>query len=55
MLRRQQAQAIIAARKKIVNGVVKLDDHGLTTMVNNLMLALVSEHYVQPVMSAAQP
>ena len=71
MLRRQQAQAVIAARQMIVegavgmvemaltklekDGVVKLDEHGRATMVNNLMLALVSEHHVQPVMSAGQP
>ena len=70
MLRRQQAQAIISARQMIVegavgmvemaltklekDGVVKLDEHGRSTMVNNLMLALVSEHHVQPVMSAGQ-
>ena len=70
MLRRQQAQAIISARQMIVegavgmvemaltklekDGVVKLDEHGRATMVNNLMLALVSEHHVKPVMSAGQ-
>jgi regulator of protease activity HflC (stomatin/prohibitin superfamily) len=57
MLRRQQAQAIIAARKKIVEGavgmvdqalkmlseqkIVTLDEEKKATMVNNLMVALV--------------
>jgi uncharacterized membrane protein YqjE len=67
MLRRQQAQAIIAARKKIVEGavgmvqdalrmlaeqnIVTLDDDKKATMVNNLMVALVSDHEVQPVIN----
>ena len=67
MLRRQQAQAIIAARQKIVEGavgmvemalkslseqqIVKLDEDKKATMVNNLMVALVSEHDVQPVIN----
>lgn len=67
MLRRQQAQAIIAARTKIVEGavgmvqmalkslseknIVTLDDDKKATMVNNLMVALVSEHDVQPVIN----
>ncbi len=71
MLRRQQAQAVIAARQKIVegavsmvemaltklekDGVVKLDERGRATMVNNLMMALVSEHHIQPVMSTGHP
>ena len=64
MLRRQQAQAIIAARTRIVEGavgmvemalkslseqnIVALDEDKRATMVNNLMVALVSEHDVQP-------
>ena len=67
MLRRQQAQAIIAARAKIVEGavgmvemalkalsennIVKLDEDKKATMVNNLMVALVSESEVQPVIN----
>ncbi|WP_337865333.1 SPFH domain-containing protein [Ignavibacterium sp.] len=67
MLRRQQAQAIIAARTKIVEGavgmvemalkalseqnIVKLDDDKKATMVNNLMVALVSETEAQPVIN----
>lgn len=67
MLRRQQAQAIIAARQKIVEGavgmvqmalnmlseqkIVTLDEDKKATMVNNLMVALVSETEVQPVIN----
>lgn len=67
MLRRQQAQAIIAARKKIVEGavgmvqdalrmlaeqnIVTLDEDKKATMVNNLMVALVSENEAQPVIN----
>lgn len=67
MLRRQQAQAIIAARTKIVEGavgmvemalkalseqnIVKLDEDKKATMVNNLMVALVSESDAQPVIN----
>ncbi|BDQ03668.1 MAG: membrane protein [Ignavibacterium sp.] len=67
MLRRQQAQAIIAARTKIVEGavgmvemalkalsdqnIVKLDEDKKATMVNNLMVALVSETEVQPIVN----
>jgi len=67
MLRRQQAQAIIAARQKIVEGavgmvemalnmlseqkIVTLDEDKKATMVNNLMVALVSESEVQPVIN----
>lgn len=67
MLRRQQAQAIIAARTKIVEGavgmvemalkalseqnIVNLDEDKKATMVNNLMVALVSETEVQPVIN----
>jgi regulator of protease activity HflC (stomatin/prohibitin superfamily) len=67
MLRRQQAEAIIAARQKIVEGavgmvemalkslseqnIVTLDEDKKATMVNNLMVALVSEHDVQPVIN----
>ena len=67
MLRRQQAQAIIAARKKIVEGavgmvqdalrmlaeqhIVTLDEDKKATMVNNLMVALVSDKDMQPVIN----
>ena len=67
MLRRQQAQAIVAARQKIVDGavgmvesalkalseqkIIELDEEKKATMVNNLLVALVSEHEVQPVIN----
>lgn len=67
MLRRQQAQAIVAARQKIVEGavgmvesalhalseqkIVELDEEKKATMVNNLMVALVSEREAQPVIN----
>lgn len=67
MLRRQQAQAIVDARKKIVEGavgmvddalrllseqnIVELDESKKATMVNNLMVALVSESDAQPVIN----
>jgi len=67
MLRRQQAQAIVDARKKIVEGavgmvddalrllseqnIVELDEEKKATMVNNLMVALVSETQAQPVIN----
>ena len=65
MLRRQQAEAIIAARTKIVHGavsmvemalnelsakrVVELDDERKAAMVSNLMTVLCAESDVQPV------
>lgn len=68
MLRRQQAQAIIAARQKIVEGavgmvkqaleqlksegVVELDEERKAAMVNNLLVALVSESEAAPVINA---
>jgi len=67
MLRRQQAQAVIAARKLIVEGavgmvdqalrtlseqkIVQLDEEKKATMVNNLLVALVSESQAQPVIN----
>jgi hypothetical protein len=67
MLRRQQAQAIIAARQKIVDGavgmvemalkrlaeenLVTLDEERKATMVNNLLVVLVSEQATQPVIN----
>ena len=68
MLRRQQAEAIVAARKKIVEGavgmvedalkmltaqnIVQLDEDKKATMVNNLMVALVSDHEAVPLINA---
>jgi regulator of protease activity HflC (stomatin/prohibitin superfamily) len=68
MLRRQQADAIIAAREKIVEGavgmvkmalkkladeeVVDLDDDKKAAMVSNLMIVLCSEEGAQPVVNA---
>jgi regulator of protease activity HflC (stomatin/prohibitin superfamily) len=68
MLRRQQAEAVIAARQKIVIGavsmvenalqllseknVVELDDERRAAMVSNLMVVLCSEHSTQPVVNA---
>ncbi|HEX5864865.1 MAG TPA: SPFH domain-containing protein [Casimicrobiaceae bacterium] len=67
MLRRQQAEAIIAARTKIVHGavsmvemalrelsdkqVVSLDDERKAAMVSNLMTVLCAESEVQPVIN----
>jgi regulator of protease activity HflC (stomatin/prohibitin superfamily) len=67
MLRRQQAEAIIAARQKIVHGavsmvemalkdlaekhVVELDDERKAAMVSNLMVVLCSESEVHPVVN----
>ena len=67
MLRRQQAEAIIAARRKIVHGavsmvemalhelsvkkVVDLDDERKAAMVSNLMTVLCAESEVQPVIN----
>ena len=68
MLRRQQADAIIAAREKIVDGAVgmvkmalnKLADEGIVdldedkkaAMVSNLLVVLCSEESTQPVVNA---
>jgi regulator of protease activity HflC (stomatin/prohibitin superfamily) len=67
MLQRQQADAIIAARQKIVDGavgmvqmalaqlaesnVVELDDERRATMVQNLLVVLCGERSVQPVVN----
>ena len=67
MLRRQQAEAVIAARQKIVHGavsmvemalkemtdknVVQLDDERKASMVSNLMVVLCSESGVHPVVN----
>jgi regulator of protease activity HflC (stomatin/prohibitin superfamily) len=68
MLRRQQAEAVIAARQKIVHGavsmvhmaltelaekgVVQLDDERRAAMVSNLMVVLCGESEVHPVVNA---
>ena len=68
MLRRQQAEAVIAARQKIVHGavsmvemalkelaekqVVTLDDERRAAMVSNLMVVLCSESEVHPIVNA---
>ena len=68
MLRRQQAEAVIAARQKIVQGavsmvdmalrelahkqVVNLDDERKAAMVSNLMVVLCGEAEVHPVVNA---
>jgi regulator of protease activity HflC (stomatin/prohibitin superfamily) len=67
MLRRQQADAVIAARQKIVDGavgmvemalhklkeggVVELDEERKAAMVSNLLVVLCSEHGTQPVVN----
>jgi regulator of protease activity HflC (stomatin/prohibitin superfamily) len=67
MLRRQQAEAVIAARQKIVHGavsmvdlalrelaekdVVQLDGERRAAMVSNLMVVLCSESEVHPVVN----
>jgi len=68
MLRRQQANAVIAARTRIVEGavgmvemaleqlsakgVVQLDEERKAQMVSNLLVVLCSEHEAQPVLNA---
>jgi regulator of protease activity HflC (stomatin/prohibitin superfamily) len=67
MLRRQQADAIISAREKIVDGavgmvkhaldklseekVVDLDDEKKAAMVSNLLVVLCSDEHAQPVVN----
>jgi regulator of protease activity HflC (stomatin/prohibitin superfamily) len=67
MLRRQQAEAVIAARQKIVHGavsmvdmalrelaekeVVQLDDERKAAMVSNLMVVLCGEADVHPIIN----
>jgi regulator of protease activity HflC (stomatin/prohibitin superfamily) len=68
MLRRQQAQAVVAARRTLVEGavgmvemaleqlsekqVVELDDERRAAMVSNLMVVLCGERDTQPVVNA---
>ncbi len=67
MLRRQQANAIVSARRKIVDGavgmvhmalehiaeadMVELDDERKASMVSNLLVVLCSDHATQPVVN----
>lgn len=67
MLRRQQAEAIISARKKIVQGavsmveealkglserdIVELDDERKAAMVSNLLVVLCSDKDTQPIVN----
>lgn len=67
MLRRQQAEAVLAARSKIVQGavlmvesalsqlserdIVKLDDERRATMVSNLLVVLCGDRDAQPVVN----
>ncbi len=67
MLRRQQAEAVIAARQKIVTGavsmvemalkelaekqVIQLDEERKAAMVSNLLVVLCSESEVHPVVN----
>ncbi|MDG2028155.1 MAG: SPFH domain-containing protein [Acidimicrobiales bacterium] len=68
MLRRQQASAVVAARRKIVEGavgmvqdalellsehdIVELDEERKATMVSNLLVVLTSEQQTTPVVNA---
>jgi regulator of protease activity HflC (stomatin/prohibitin superfamily) len=68
MLRRQQAEAVVAARRRIVEGavgmveqalerlsekqIVTLDEERKAAMVSNLLVVLCSEHHAQPVVNA---
>ena len=68
MLQRQQASAILAARRLIVKGavsmvkdaieqlsaeqVVELDDERKAAMVSNLLVVLCGEHNAQPILNA---
>mgnify|MGYP001160690497 CR=1 FL=1 len=67
MLQRQQAMAIVAARQKVVEGavgmvqdaierlmqqgVIELDEEKKATMINNLLVAIVSDRAAQPVIN----
>jgi regulator of protease activity HflC (stomatin/prohibitin superfamily) len=68
MLRRQQADAIISAREKIVDGavgmvkhaldklseegIIELDDEKKAAMVSNLLVVLCSDERAQPIINA---
>jgi hypothetical protein len=67
MLRRQQAEAVVAARFRIVEGavmmvddalrrlreqgIIEFDDDKKAAMVSNLLVVLCSEHHAQPVVN----
>jgi hypothetical protein len=67
MLQRQQASAIIAARSKIVEGavgmvhlaisqlqtegIIELDDERKAAMINNLLVAIVSDRAASPIIN----
>ena len=71
MLRRQQAQAVVAARKTLVEGavgmvemaldmlsakkIVELDTERRAALVSNLMVVLCSERDTQPIVNAGTP
>jgi regulator of protease activity HflC (stomatin/prohibitin superfamily) len=71
MLRRQQASAIVAARRTIVSGavglvdmalrqmgergLVELDEERKAAMVSNLMVVLIGDHGASPVVNAGSP
>jgi regulator of protease activity HflC (stomatin/prohibitin superfamily) len=68
MLQRQQAEAVIAARQKIVDGavgmvemalvrlrkdqIIELDEERKASMVSNLMVVLCADNAAQPVINA---
>ena len=67
MLQQQQAQAVVAARTKIVEGavgmdeltldhlaqkcIIELDDERRAAMVSNLLVVLCSDRHTQPVVN----
>ena len=67
MLKRQQAQAIVAARRQIVDGavgmvkmaldelrdqdIIELDDERKAAMISNLLVVLCGEENAQPVLN----
>ncbi|WMT43385.1 SPFH domain-containing protein [Paenibacillus sp. D2_2] len=69
MLQRQQAEAILSAREKIVDGavtmvqmaierlqtesIVELDDERKAAMINNLLVAVVSDRSAQPIINTS--
>jgi len=71
MLRRQQAEAIIAARQKIVHGavsmvqmalrelaeknIIELDEQRKAAMVSNLLVVLCGESEVSPIVNTGSP
>ncbi|HEX8008842.1 MAG TPA: hypothetical protein VF482_20725 [Trebonia sp.] len=67
MLRRQQADAVVAARQRIVDGavgmvesalarlsedgIVQFDEERKAAMVSNMLVVLCSDHPMQPVIN----